>query len=179
MTPPPNAVPPIPEGYHTVTPWIITSDTARLLDFVKHAFGAEILGSPVYNQDGTIGHAEARIGNSIVMAFDQRTEWETPCFLRLYVPDGDAVYEQALAAGATSITEMTTMFWGDRVGRVRDPLGNIWWLQTRLEQVDQEEMQKRAQEKKYIDAMKYVQDSLDGEMKRRAEAARRPGGAHA
>jgi PhnB protein len=159
MTTEPNAGQPIPEGYHTVTPWISSRDTARLLDFVKQAFGAEELAR-VSVENGAIGHAEFKIGDSIVMAFDAKEEWpDTPCFLRLYVADGDAVYQQALSAGATSVTEMTSMFWGDRVGRVRDPLGNVWWIQTRLENLDQEEMKKRSQEKKYIDAMQYVQQS--------------------
>ncbi|EFH84614.1 VOC family protein [Ktedonobacter racemifer] len=147
MTTEPNRVQPIPEGYSTVTPWIVTRDTARLLDFMKQAFGAEELGR-VYNEDGSIGHAEARIGDAIVMAFDEKEEWpDTPCFLRLFVPDGDALYQRALAAGATSVTEITSMFWGDRGGRVRDPLGNIWWIQTHVENVAPEEMEKRAREK--------------------------------
>jgi uncharacterized glyoxalase superfamily protein PhnB len=164
MTTKPNAVQPIPEGYHTVTPWISSRDTAKLLDFVKQAFGAEETGR-VYNENGSIGHAEFKIGDSIVMAFDAKEEWpDTPCFLRLYVEDGDAVYQQALSAGATSVTEMTTMFWGDRGGRVRDPLGNVWWIQTRLENLDPQEMAKRAGEKRYQDAMQYAQQSFCREM---------------
>lgn len=167
MTTEPNRVQPIPEGYSTVTPWIVTRDTARLLDFMKQAFGAEELGR-VYNEDGTIGHAEAKIGDAIVMAFDAKEEWpDTPCFLRLFVPDGDAVYQRALAAGATSVTEITSMFWGDRGGRVRDPLGNIWWIQTHVENVAPEEMEKRAREKEYLDAMQYAQGSFDREMRSR------------
>ena len=167
MTTEPNAVPPIPEGYHTLTPWIISRDTARLLDFVKQAFGAEELAR-VYVENGAIGHAEFKIGNSIVMAFDAREEWpDTPCFLRLYVSDGDAIYRQALSAGASSVTEMTSMFWGDRGGRVRDPFGNIWWIQTPVEHVDSQEMTKRATEKGYLDAMRYAQESLDREMRSR------------
>jgi uncharacterized glyoxalase superfamily protein PhnB len=167
MTTEPNRVLPIPEGYSTVTPWIVTRDTARLLDFMKQAFGAEELGR-VYNEDGTIGHAEAKIGDAIVMAFDAKEEWpDTPCFLRLFVPDGDAVYQRALAAGATSVTEITSMFWGDRGGRVRDPLGNIWWIQTHVENVAPEEMEKRAREKEYLDAMQYAQGSFDREMRSR------------
>jgi PhnB protein len=161
----PNTAQPIPEGYHTVTPWIVSRDTARLLDFVKQAFGAEELAR-VYVENGAIGHAEFKIGDSIVMAFDAREEWpDTPCFLRLYVPDGDAVYRQALSAGAISVTEMTSMFWGDRGGRVRDPLDNIWWIQTPVEHVDAQEMAKRASEKQYLDAMRYAQDSLDRELR--------------
>jgi PhnB protein len=167
MTREPNAVQPIPEGYHTVTPWICSRDTAKLLDFMKQAFGAEELGR-VYNEDGTIGHAEAKIGDSIVMGFDAKEEWpDTPCFLRLYVPDGDAVYQRALSAGATSVTEITSMFWGDRGSRVRDPFGNVWWITTHVENVAPQEMKKRAREKEYLDAMRYAQESFDHEMRSR------------
>jgi uncharacterized glyoxalase superfamily protein PhnB len=146
----------VPEGYFTVTPWIISADTAQLLDFVTRAYDAEELGRVVL-ENGAIGHAEFRIGDSIVMAFDARPEWpDTPAFLRLYVEDGDAVHRQAVEAGATSVTEMTELAFGDRVGRVRDPLGNLWWIQSRIEDLDPEEMARRASEPKYVDAMSYV-----------------------
>ncbi len=148
---------PIPEGYTAVTPWIISRDTARLLAFVEAAFGAEELAR-IPNEDGSIGHAEFRIGDAIVMGFDARPDWpDTPAFLRLYVDDGDAVHRRALAAGATSVTEMTEMPWGDRVGRVRDPLGNLWWIQTRIEEVGEDWMTARAREPTYVEAMRYVQ----------------------
>jgi PhnB protein len=167
MTPQPNVVPPIPEGSPTVMPWIISRDTARLLDFMKQAFGAQEL-SRLHNADGSITHAEAKIGDSIVGAFDTREGWpETPCFLRLYVEDADAVYHQALAAGAVSVTEMTSLVWGERGGRVRDPVGNIWWIQTQVELVSQEEIAKRLTEKRYLDAIQYTRESLDREMKSR------------
>jgi PhnB protein len=167
MTTTSNKVQPIPEGYHSVTPWIISRDTAKLPDFMSKAFGAEELGR-AYNEDGTIGHAEVKIRDCIVMAFDARKEWPpTPCFLRLYVPDGDAVYQQALAAGATAVTEMTSLSFGDRMGRVRDPFGNLWWIQTRLENLAPEEMAKRAAEQQYRDAMQYFQESLDQELSSR------------
>ena len=167
MTPQPNDVPPIPEGTSTVMPWIISRDTAKLLDFLKQAFGAQEL-TRLYNEDGTIAHAEARIGNSIVGGFDAREGWpDTPCFLRLYVEDADAVYQQALSAGAVTVTEMTSLSWGDRGGRVRDPLGNIWWIQSRVEQVDQEEMAKRATEQQYLDARRSTRESLDRAMRSR------------
>jgi len=167
MTTKPDKVQPIPENYHTITPWIIVKGAVQLIDFMKEAFGAEELAR-VYNEDGTIGHAEARIGDSVVMMFDAKEEWpDTPSFFRLYVEDGDAVYQQALNAGATSVTEMTNMFWGDRVGRVHDPFGNIWWIQTRIEDIDPEEMAGRAQEQTCIAAMRYVQSSLDRELSSR------------
>jgi PhnB protein len=84
---------------------------------------------------------------------------------RLYVQDADAVYQQALSAGAVTVTEMTSLSWGDRGGRVRDPLGNIWWIQSRIEQVDQEEIAKRATEQQYLDARRYTRESLDRAMR--------------
>jgi PhnB protein len=77
------------------------------------------------------------------------------------------VHRRALEAGATSVTEMTNLFFGDRVGRVRDPQGNLWWIQTRLEDIDPEEMARRAKERTYIDAMQQVQESLDRELRDR------------
>src|SRR5689334_5731358 len=100
----------IPAGYHTVTPWIIVRGAAKLLDYVKEAFGADN-ETRVYNEDGTIGHAEVRIGDSVIMMFDAKEGWPpTPSFIRLFVEDGDAVYQQALKAGGTSVTEMTELF---------------------------------------------------------------------
>jgi uncharacterized glyoxalase superfamily protein PhnB len=151
-----------------VTPWVVSRDTAGLLDFVKEAFGAEEIAR-ISNENGTIGHAEFRIGDSIVMAFDAKEGWpDTPGFFRVYVEDGDAVYRRALEAGAVSVTEMTHLFFGDRVGRVRDPQGNVWWIQTRVEEVAAEEMEKRAGEKGYVDAIRYAQGSLDRELGRRS-----------
>jgi uncharacterized glyoxalase superfamily protein PhnB len=147
----------IPDGYIAVTPWLISKDTARLLDFVVAAFDAEETGR-MYTEDGSIGHAEVVIGGAVVMMFDARPEWpDTPGFLRLYVEDGDAVYRQALAAGATPVTELTELFWGDRVGRVRDPLGNLWWIQQRVAELSAEEMSDRAGRPEFVEAMRYVQ----------------------
>jgi PhnB protein len=146
----------VPEGYSTVTSWIVSRDTARLLGFVTRAFGAEELAR-VELEDGSIGHAEFRIGDSIVMAFDARPHWpDTPVLLRLYVEDADALHRRAVEAGATSVTEMTELFFGDRVGRVRDPLGNLWWIQSRIEDLDPDEMARRAGEPEHIEAMAYV-----------------------
>ena len=150
----------IPDGYSTVTPWIITSNTIALLDFLKAAFGAEELAR-VPNADGSIGHAEARIGNAVVMMFDRPKGWaETPAFIRLYLEDAKSSFAQAIAAGATPITTITPLAFGDEVGRIQDPFGNIWWLQTRLEEVGYEEMQRRWSEPAWATAMAYVQESL-------------------
>jgi uncharacterized glyoxalase superfamily protein PhnB len=150
----------VPQGYGTVTPWIISRDTALLIDFVKDAFGATELGR-VPGPAGGIGHAEVRIGDSVVMMFDAHEGWpDTPAFMRLYVEDGDALHRQALAAGATSVTAMTSLFFGDRVGRIRDPLGNIWWIQTHVEDVSPAEMAERSQDPAAIEAMRYLEQSL-------------------
>ena len=150
----------IPEGYTTVTPWIITRDTDGLSTFLTNAFGAVELAR-VADDAGTIGHAEFRIGNAIVMGFDARPDWpETPAFLRLYVDDADATLSQAVVAGATLVTEVTHLAWGDRVGRVRDPFGNLWWIQTRVEDVDEAEMTRRMSDPVWLDRMAYVQSSI-------------------
>jgi PhnB protein len=108
-------------------------------------------------EEGAIGHAEVRIGDSVVMTFDSREGWpETPAFLRIYVDDCDATCQQALKSGATLVTPPTNMPWGDRVARVRDPLGDLWWVMTRMEEVSEEEIGRRFGEKEYVDAMQYV-----------------------
>ncbi|WP_328445330.1 VOC family protein [Amycolatopsis sp. NBC_00438] len=148
---------PVPDGYTTVTPWIIGRDTAGLLDFLKRAFDAEEIAR-VVGEDGKIGHAEVRVGNAVVLAFDSRDDWPaTPAYLRLYVPDSEQTQRKALAAGATEVTRQTELFFGDRVGRVRDPFGNLWWIQTRLEDLDEPELMRRSQLPEYVAAMNYVQ----------------------
>jgi PhnB protein len=152
-----QGIPTVPDGYHTVTPFVIARGAARFLDFMAEAFGAVEIAR-VTGADGSIGHAESRIGDSVVMAFDSKEGWpETPAFLRIYVEDCDATCERAIAAGATSVTRPTEMPWGDRVGRVRDPLGNLWWIMARLENVSPEEMERRFGQEKYLEAMAYVE----------------------
>lgn len=150
---------PIPEGYFTVTPWIISRDTAGLIEFLKAAFDAQELGR-VHSEDGSIGHAEVRIGDSVVMMFDAKPDWpDTPAFLRLYVPDATVTFQRALQAGATTITELTHLFWGDLVGRIGDPFGNLWWIQQRIEEVSPKEMERRMGDQTFTDAMQYVQNA--------------------
>ena len=133
-----------PPGYGTVTPWIISADTARLIDFAKAAFGAEELARiPGPGGEG-IGHAEVRIGDSVVMLGEAQDPWKPmPSTLYLYVPDTDATYRRALDAGATSLMEPADQFYGDRNAGVKDPTGNLWWIATHKEDVSPEEMARR------------------------------------
>ncbi|MFB4320223.1 VOC family protein [Actinomadura sp. 21ATH] len=149
----------IPEGYTTVTPWIINRDTAGVIGYLERAFGAEELGR-VTDENGVIGHAEVRIGNAVVMLFDASPEWPvTPAFLRLYVEDARAVHRRAVEAGGTSVSEVTHLAFGDLVGRVRDPFGNLWWIQTRIEDVTEEELAERWADPVFARNMEYMQSA--------------------
>ena len=139
---------PIPEGYHSVTPYLIVNGAAQLLDFVMQVFSAQELFR-FDGPNGTIGHAEIKIGDSIVMVADASTGDQgeaMPGVLNVYVDDVDKVYQQALEAGGTSLREVADQFYGDRTGGVRDPLGNQWWIATHVEDVPPDEMAKRAAE---------------------------------
>lgn len=147
--------------YNTVSIWLTTKSTDKLIVFLKEAFNAKELGR-VYNADGSIGHAEVQIGDSKILMFDSKPEWPAfRSFIHLYVENGDEIYEQALKAGARSMTKLTTHFWGDRGGRVIDPFGNIWWINSHVEDVSAEEMERRAKLKEFIEAMDYAQKSFD------------------
>jgi PhnB protein len=138
------AVKPVPEGYHSVTPYLIATGADRLIDFVTEAFGAEVI-ERMTRADGTIGHAEVRIGDSVVMLSEARGEWKPmPAAIYLYVPDTDATYRSALGAGATSVMEPADQFYGDRNAGVKDPVGNLWWIGTHKEDVPREELERRA-----------------------------------
>ena len=140
------AVKPIPEGYRTVTPYLIVDGAAKCLEFVGQAFGAE----ERFRMDGpggSIGHAEVTIGDSVVMMADTPGEGEpTPGNIHLYVEDCDATYRRALDAGGESLREPTDQFYGDRTAGVRDATGNQWWLSTHVEDVAHEEIVRRAKE---------------------------------
>ncbi len=146
----------VPEPYCSVSPWVITRDTAALIDFAVEVFGATEMGR-MADENGVIGHAELMLGDTVVLAFDARRHWpDTPAFLRVYVEDGQATFDRALAAGATEITRMTELFWGDKVGRVRDPLGNLWWIQEKVEEVDPTEMERRMGDPVWLERMAYM-----------------------
>jgi PhnB protein len=138
-----KAVKPIPDGYHTVTPFLNVKGLGKLLDFLKAAFGAEeIMRMP--GPDGAVLHAEANIGNSRLM-LGEIMQHNTPSssYFYLYVGDADAAYKRAIGAGAKSVSEPADQFWGDRMGTVTDPFGNTWSLATHKEDPTPEEMAKR------------------------------------
>jgi len=139
------AVKAIPNGYHTVTPYLIVEGAQKLIDFLKQGFGAkESFSMP--GPDGKIGHAEVKIGNSMVMLADANPRWKpTKTMLYLYVEDVDAVYKKAVAAGGKSVMEPTNQFYGDRSAGVEDAFGNHWGIATHVEDVPMDELERRAQ----------------------------------
>jgi uncharacterized glyoxalase superfamily protein PhnB len=140
------AVQPIPEGYHTVTPYIIAKDAEGLLAFLKAAFAAREHHMS-RRPDGVIWHGDVIIGDSHVM-FSQGNDRvpAMPASVYLYVPDTDATYHAALRAGGTSLMEPADQFYGDRNAGVKDSNGNGWWIGTHVEDVPAEELERRAAE---------------------------------
>jgi PhnB protein len=146
------ATQPIPEGYHTVTPYLAVDDAAEAIEYYTKAFGAKErvrMATP----DGKVGHAELEIGDSLVMLSDPfpQASTKTPSELGgtsvsvfMYVEDVDAVVKQAVGAGATVTMEVADQFWGDRFGSVKDPFGHLWSIATHVEDVPPEEMAERA-----------------------------------
>jgi PhnB protein len=133
----------IPKGYHTVTPYLTVTDAAQQLDFLREAFEGEEtfrMAAP----DGTVRHAEMRVGDSMLMIGQAGGEWTPrPATLYLYVDDVDAIYRKALAAGATSLSEPKNESYGDRKCGLRDANGNQWWVATHMEDVSMEEYERR------------------------------------
>ncbi|MFD4502372.1 VOC family protein [Streptomyces sp. NPDC058457] len=153
-----------PDGYTTVAPWVVTDDTGAFLDFVTQAFGGTELGR-VPTEDGLIGHAEIRIGDTVVLAFDRHPDWPgLPSLLRVFVADADDTFDRAVAAGAEVVTSPADDAFGQRGGRVKDPFGNIWWVVAHVEDVSEEEMWRRLREPVYAEAMRVAQETLDAEL---------------
>jgi len=145
----PSSAQSIPEGYHSVTPHLVCAGAAQAIAFYTQAFGAVELGRMAM-PDGRIAHAEIRIGDARIMLADHFPEYGsrdpralqgTPVYLHMYVPDADAAWEQALAAGATPTMPLADAFWGDRYGQVEDPFGHRWSIATRQREVSIDEMQ--------------------------------------
>ena len=147
-------VQPVPDGYRTVTPYMILSDATEALDFYNRAFGAT-LEHKITGPDGRSGHAEIRIGDSRIMLADEfpemgcrsaKTLGGTPVMIHLYVADVDEFCERAVAAGAKLIRPIADQFYGDRSGGLEDPFGNVWWVATHIEDVAPDELARRAEQ---------------------------------
>ena len=136
----------VPQGFHTVTPYITAKGAAKTIEFLKQAFGAQLAHEPIKRPDGSIMHATVKIGDSNVMIAEESEQAKaSPATLYLYVPNVDATYQLAVKAGAKSVMEPTDMFYGDRSGGVKDPSGNTWFVATHIEEVNAQELQKRAE----------------------------------
>ncbi|MEA2206705.1 MAG: PhnB protein [Blastocatellia bacterium] len=142
---------PIPEGYHSVTPYLIINGAADAIEYYKKAFGAtELFRMP---HGGKIGHAEIKIGDSPVMLADEYPEMSftspksiggTPVSLMIYVDDVDTVFPRAIAEGGVEMKPLKDQFYGDRSGTLTDPFGHVWTVATHMEDLTPEEMGKRA-----------------------------------
>ena len=145
-------VKPIPEGYHSITPYLIVDGAASAIEFYKKVFGAtERFRMPA--PGGRVGHAEISVGDSIVMLADENLESHahgprhyqgSPISMMLYVEDVDAVFASAIAAGSSVRRPVSDQFYGDRLGMFEDPFGHVWAVATHTEDVSPEEMEKRA-----------------------------------
>ena len=153
-----------PPGYTTVAPWIVTDDTGALLDFITQAFAGKELGR-VATVDGLIGHAEIRVGDTVLLAFDRHSDWPAmPSLLRVFVGNADETFAQALAAGGRIVTPLANDAFGQRGGRIKDPFGNIWWVSSLVEHVTEQEMWERLQDPVYAEPMRVAQETLDAEL---------------
>lgn len=139
-----------PEGYHSLTPYLVVDNSSAAIEFYRKAFGAEELFR--FESDGRVGHAEIRIGDSHLMLSDEWPDMgyrsaknigSTPVSLMLYVDDVDTVYQRAIAAGATERSPVEDQFYGDRSGNLTDPFGHQWTIGTHKEDVPADEMQRR------------------------------------
>lgn len=144
-------VKPIPDGYNTVTPYLIVKGAKEALEFYKKAFGATSVLA-MNRPDGKIAHAEFRVGNSVIMMTEESPEMGTksplslggsPVSLHLYVEDVDSFFDRAVKAGATVIKPIENQFYGDRAGMVKDPFGHSWCISTHVEDLSVEEIYKR------------------------------------
>ena len=135
-----------PSQYHSVTPYILLADVQGLIDFLGAAFNAEVV-EKIATPDGTIMHAEVKIGDSIIMMGQPSPEFElSKSLIYVYTEDVNATYKQALEAGGTSMEEPKDQFYGDRIAAVKDPFGKLWWIATHIEDVSSEELDKRSKE---------------------------------
>ena len=137
----------IPEGYHSVTPYLIVQGVTRIIEFLKQAFDAKET-ERMQTPDGRIMHAELKIGDSPIMFGEPLPTGDfkhMPSTLYVYVSDTDATYKRALSAGATCLMEPADQFYGDRNAGVKDVAGNIWWIATHIEDISRDELIRRAE----------------------------------
>ncbi len=149
------AVNPIPKGIHTVTPSLVLRDCAKAIEFYKRALGAEEVSRALSPDGKSVWHAQLRIGDSNVFVADEMpgmsapaptAQSQVPVSMWLYVPDSDAAYRRAVAAGATSKMEPADMFWGDRCSAAADPFGYLWNFATRKKELSPDEMRRAGEE---------------------------------
>jgi PhnB protein len=136
-------VKPIPDGYQAVIPYLVVSNAAAVIDFVKAVFGAEEI-LRMTNPDGKIGHTELRVGGCVIMLSEGGGQYKPmPSMLYVYVTDVDTVYQRAVAAGAVSLKEPEDQFYGDRTAGFADVSGNQWFVGTHIEDMSEEELLRR------------------------------------
>jgi len=139
-------VKPVPKGYHTITPYLLIKNVAKLIGFLKRAFDAKVVDR-MEGPNGAVMHASVKIGDSMIMMGEAHGKWKPmPTMIYLYVKDADATYKRALRGGAVSVMKPADQFWGDRHGGVKDFAGNQWWMSTHIEDLSPAEVKKRGQE---------------------------------
>lgn len=150
----PAKVKPVPPGHRAVSPYLIVNGAAKAIEFYKQAFGAVPAMPPIIHANGHVGHAELKIGDSIIMLADEFPDMDirgpssyggSPVSLHLYVDDVDTIARQVVAAGGTVKRPVENQFYGDRMGSFTDPFGHTWHIATHVEDVDSKELQRRAE----------------------------------
>jgi PhnB protein len=149
------SVKPVPEGYHTLTPFLTVRDAARAIEFYKQAFGAEVQGGVAKGPDGKVMHAELKIGDSVIMLSDEFPEFGAlspqssggaGMGLHIYVDGVDAAFDRAVKAGAQVEMPVSDQFWGDRYGKLKDPFGHKWSIATHIKDMSDDEMKRSMDE---------------------------------
>jgi PhnB protein len=156
----------VPARYSRVDPWVISADTEAEIAFLEGVFDArETPGSRMLAPDGRIGHVEVEVGDAVIMMFDAGPGWPPlPSHVRVYVADTQKVVDRAVAAGARVVTQPTELAFGERVARVRDPQGHLWWIHEHVEDVDAADLAARFADPSAQQALAYVRESLMSEL---------------